>query len=1015
MTIKSLTKKIAELERAKQDKITSALAYGLLQGALNHLQDLTDQELPLSSNEIGFLTEVKARNLVTEDEIKKTADLYELNPERLEELRSHGAVDWLSKSEQSILDQIDKRVFLGQDSQSLQALTQRKWLDLFSQNEKDFLTEIQRHAISQDDHLKIGLLRAKFQISKERWEQWLHSDTVVMLTEPEKKWLAKLASGATPKKLEEAQEQLGLKQTFHLMERVQFKATGEHHVRYSPFVTNLFAHKTSRAKVNWRQTAQEVSDFQTIGELIPKDIANCLADRQGQSLSYWQKQRLKQFDDMKILRPEFFEQKLWQAIKPQERTWLLTPKSTELTEHAKIRRQELMLLFSKSMLTTQHESLLTNQEYFFLAALRRKPASDLMALAQKYHCNPESLKDRGYLDFLSKAEFEVLARAQNGTLEASEQETLLDLKKRRFYLPANAQEFAFLQAVAAQNIGSKEDLKPLLDRFLISEKQLAVLKNKGFIDYLDEYERQFCEAMMQNSDKEHLKAVAGTLNIDSPWRLKKRLILSGPEHSKTIDEAVKVDPEAKYRFTARINYKEPPSLLSHRLILETNYKPELTAQDSRLIFLENIENENIVYKDLERLTELKACHIQATDLPITSNAELAFMQKIANRSLDLATLQKIGQDDFKISLDQIDWLINKGFITAKNDKFTNNWQEPSTLLNARIWHNMPAPNSRWASQLLTELGITEPYAGLKLALNSKTKPIDIGHKLGDYALYFKILRREHLSAFEAQRLASMRANGVHPESPEFSRLIKEEPSSWRLKEARKQSYLHHYEKAYGVNKEALHFTNKFKQVSHEQLLQIGLSEEEIARYCQGIKGQHRLLENHILPTPKGPIRYYSISHKGPISGRAFLEQDLPKNQIAIRPQQRKDLLFHDLKVVDSVLAVIADRKNQGWQVKEIHNEASQYSLTKAGLKNENRQGGPSFMDAVVIFEEIQSQGSGGSKTETIAIEYGNYDLTRMAAKLANCQFDQAFVFARQDFIKRYERNFHIPNISYRAI
>ncbi len=1014
MNLTNITKKIAELERSKQDKLASALSHGLLQGVFSPFQEPTDQDLPLNSQELGFLTEIKARNLTSEDEITQTAALYELTTERLAELRGHGAIDWLSKSEQTLMEQFKKSGFLGHDSQMIQSLNQRKWLDLFTQNEKDFLCEVQRHDMTQDDHLKLGILRAKYQIPGERWQHWLQSKTVSILTKPEKRWLEKLSTGAGEEKLAEAREQLGLAQTFHLMQRVDFNANGERFVDFKPKVASLVAHTMARNKVNWRQTSGEQPAFQTVGILTPKEVASFLQDRQGQSLSYWQKQRLKQFDDLKFSKPEIFAQKLWQTLKPQEQAWLLTPEKAELPEHAMTRHKELSPLFAEPTLAAQKSKLISNQEYFFLAGLRRDPTSDIASLANSYQCCPDSLKERGYLDFLSQAELEVLKRAQQGESQVGDQDALMDLKKRRFYLPATSQELAFLQAVAAKKIASKDALKPLTEQFFISEKQLASLRKRGFIDYLDDNERQFCQAMLKISDKTELAAIAANLQIANPWYLKRRLTVTEDGLHKTINETVKIDSEAKFRFQARILYQEPLSLLNQRLNLKIDAKPDFNAHDSWLYSQQSPSEQNLAYKDLERLIELKCCNVQAAELPILANAELAFLEKISKRSLDFATLKKIGQDDFQVGTPQLDWLIKNNFITTKNDKFTSLWQEPLALLHARIWLNMPAKESRWANQLLANLGIPEPSAELQLALNSKTKPVALDRKLGDYDLYFKLLRQEPLNTAEAKRLLLMRTNGVHPESPEFGNFVKEEPASDRLKGTRKRAYMQHYEKGYGVNQAVLHLTNKFKQISHDQLRQVGLSEDEIARYSQGING-HRLLEKHVLPTPIGPIRYYSISHQGPISGRAFLLRDLHEKQISEKPQQRKDLVFHDLKVVDSVLAVIAERKNQGWRVKEIHNESKQYSLTKTGLKNEERKDGPSYMDAVVVFEEVQSQGSSGGKTETIAVEYGNYTVARMAAKLANCQFDHAFVFARKDFIKRYEKYIHIPNVSYRVI
>ena len=183
-------------------------------------------------------------------------------------------------------------------------------------------------------------------------------------------------------------------------------------------------------------------------------------------------------------------------------------------------------------------------------------------------------------------------------------------------------------------------------------------------------------------------------------------------------------------------------------------------------------------------------------------------------------------------------------------------------------------------------------------------------------------------------------------------------------------------------------------------------------------GKHRLLRKFVLPQHGAePIVYYGLSHDGPISGRKFLERlGIAKSAIAERPQQRKDLLLHDLKVVDAVQIVREMKRTEGYIPRKILNESMQFSSAKTGLGNSERAGGPAFLDSQIVFaipEEIaQQMGRGGGSTETIGVEYGNYSLERMQKKLESGKFDHAYVFAKPEYVAIYQRNIIVANVTY---
>lgn len=325
----------------------------------------------------------------------------------------------------------------------------------------------------------------------------------------------------------------------------------------------------------------------------------------------------------------------------------------------------------------------------------------------------------------------------------------------------------------------------------------------------------------------------------------------------------------------------------------------------------------------------------------------------------------------------------------------------------------------WDSvKILLELKIEEPNFLLKGLLKDNIH-IHPQQKIEDYSLFLKVHFKETLNQSESDRLIHLRENGIHPElSYSF---LADEPSSWNMKAARKQAFIHHFKERYQINMQIIDFVNKFKQVTHEQLLKLGLSSGEIDRYVRGIENDKvpfggKILNRHTLHTPKGKILYYSIQHKGLVSGRSLLETRLPKELIAERPQQRQDLLFHDLKVVDCVLQMSKELEEKGYKILEVKNEASQYSDAKSGKSNNWRKDGPSFMDAVLIVEEPIDESlslSGGSKS--IAVEYGNYTNERMMSKIENSSFDQAFVFSNTTFQQKYSQLSITQNVVFRSI
>ena len=321
-----------------------------------------------------------------------------------------------------------------------------------------------------------------------------------------------------------------------------------------------------------------------------------------------------------------------------------------------------------------------------------------------------------------------------------------------------------------------------------------------------------------------------------------------------------------------------------------------------------------------------------------------------------------------------------------------------------------------SSIILKHLQIDEPDNKLLSILSEdKLSPPPFKQKTIDYEIALKIFREDPLSSFEKARLSELRRNGVHSESLEYKRWLYQDCKSRKMHFAQERAFKNNYRKKYGVNLEVLKFVNSFKQVSHDSLLKIGLSEKEILRYSEGIptdngksSGRQKLLTKAILPNPRKDIPYYYITHKGVVSGRSFLKEMMKKAEINSRPQQRQDLLFHDLKVPECVLETQKMYEKKGWKLKEIKNESAQYSDIKKSVQNGDRKNGPAFMDAQMIFTKIEAGGSSnspskGKMTIVVGVEYGNYVNERMASKTENSIYDEAHVFSNERYMKQYQK------------
>ncbi|MBY0517482.1 MAG: hypothetical protein K2P81_11265 [Bacteriovoracaceae bacterium] len=753
----------------------------------------------------------------------------------------------------------------------------------------------------------------------------------------------------------------------------------------------------------------------------------------------------------KKLARELLKEKQDKKLRPQEKADLLalrlSPENEKLFSDNRIKRlRELEHSISNEELLS---SLIPNKHYFFLSQLREEKLSsegDIIDLAKGYNLNKsdvQELRKQGFLDYVEDGfdiieEYEkelkdyVKKRGFLSSLTESEKSLLHSISDTEITLDSNNPELVSLKRRGHLDILTKNEQAFLKDgakienlhRYDLSSSDYYRLKEriefhiKGEVKSIDDSgltirEKDFITNHLSTGEKE-----SPGFSKDHAQKLIQRIERYIGQEIKGIDYRASIRLNDIYDFTAKVYYRETSPILSFREKRPLDYYSYVSAKDAS-IYLRGQSGEHLSKRELDRYTEIVAAKDLTFLKYVPSNTELAFLRKIHTRKIDTELAIKIGKNDFGLEKEAVYHLMLNQFISVSNGFGKNEWIEPKSLYNARVWQSTFQRHSfEDAVKILSELKLEEPNFFIK-ELIKNNYPIYPQQKTEDYGLFLKVHFKDSLNLSELNRLIHLRENGIHPEL-NYS-FLTEEPSSWNMKSARKQAFIQHFKERYQINMQVIDFVNKFKQVTHDQLLKLGLSSGEIDRYVRGIENDKipfggKILNRHTLHTPKGKILYYSIQHRGLVSGRSLLETRLPKELIAERPQQRQDLLFHDLKVVDCVLQVSAELKEKGLKILEIKNEASQYSDAKAGKMNNWRKDGPSFMDAILIVEELDSEAlslSGGTKS--IAVEYGNYTNERMMSKIENSSFDQAFVFSNTTFQQKYAQLSITQNVVFRSI
>jgi hypothetical protein len=1001
MDLSRLTHAVArEEERQKRQDINVNVIGALARGALfSSGHSSSFERETLSDLEVSFLSEIKSGRLTDEKDIYDLGGRFGLPETRLREMQGR-YFEALSAEERLLLNAISEVPGL-EHGPAFKSLEQKGFVYVLSPAQRTFLDELGALDLSKDRDSRVLSLAERHGINFETLASFQKAGVINVPSDSELLWLNAFKAGAGRDELQKIADAHDIR-SYSLKNRISIDSEARRNVRFNAIVKEGPVLLFDEPKVRWYEAADKVSIRKLAAVETPsREDLRLLADP-SRSHSVWQSIRCQRLQESKVSDKHFMRE-LFSTLGSNEKAAILAVDASDLTRRQAAFRAEFGHVFDNSLRKSERAQLISNDEYFFLAALRRDPSA-MDSLSQRYGVTPSKLKASGHLDYLDDDEKEVLLAAGNGKdLSEHELEKLEELRKRGFVHSVRDQERSFLEYVQRVKPPHKAALLEIGERFLFDETKLQGLKSRGFLDYLDQNEIDYLREMQGKPDDP--EAVRLKHDVMKPARFKGRMLADG------IDQTVTVDMEDKLRLNPRVQYREDRGLLEARISRQGSYRPLLQEADVAILVkvTEGVQRPSLA--EFERYAELKAAGLSFESIVFPSNTEVAFLRKVAWRRENPDTLRSIARTDFGLSPEDVERLERGGYLSTRGGKYKP-YSEPALIQNARVWLNS-------SESMRKKLGLNQPSDAVLRVLKDRAKPTKVGEKLMDYEIYFKIQRGEKLLRNEQERLGFLRENGVHPEGRDFQEWMSIEPKSWRMKDARREAYLGHYEKAYGVNLEVLTFLNTFKQMTGEQLIREGLSEDELKRYAEGVSGgKHRLLRKYVLPQHgAAPVVYYGLSHDGPISGRKFLERmGISKSAIAERTQQRKDLLLHDLKVVDAVQIVRDMKRADGLVPKKILNESMQFSNAKTGLGNSERAGGPAFLDAQIVFAQLeeptQQQGRGGGSTETIGVEYGNYSLERMQKKLEAGKFDHAYVFAKPEYVAIYQRNIPVANVTY---
>lgn len=1024
---KKIERVLAQEDHLREEK-NRQIGYDVI-GALTPLPGSHFKEYrELTEKEASLLLFASENELFLEEDLIKACSDLGYDQELLQIMVEEDILKPMTKGEYVELMDYDQ---IGDGPMPMEvekSLKEKGYMRELSEKELAFLQEYSEMGSGKDNRLAVSMLGVKYGLNASRRESLLRPPFYSELRDDQRSILEMVEAGKSIEQVADFARKKDFAYRKLLEDRFSFDLiSGERKVNYKPEISGAVQFDM-RLQTKFKKTIENIDVSKVnISEVRRSDID--LLNSEADKISYLSKLR-RQVLAEQILSSQSLKDQLFETLTEQEKAFYLANRE-ELDSFELEKAEKVKALFGAEYLASKKDALISNNEYFFLAAVRRQDKHHV-ALSQDYKVSLESLKDRGLVDFLSEVEDEIIQsyrfseKKTSRELTESDLKVLEDLRERHFI--SNAGKFeGFLRALEEEDKQAAElqneektlrrsSLLQRAEKALISRKELEGLRSRGFVDYLDEEDEKLLQRF-----KNHPDEVKDSLNEKYGRKRSEQILKRVIPASGEVDLRVRFDLKEKFRNTPRVQYREKESVLKNRLSRPYTADTNITRKDNDLIIRRYL-GDDLPFTKIERCLELKLAGKSIDNVYIPSNKDKSFLDQIAYRELDHELFKRIALEDFKIDENTYTSLVEGGFIATFQKKDKNHgekletiekvlpYQELDEIRKARVYVNATPADKK---------NLEKPSKKVFLLLKDKTKKHPIKPKVGDYELYFVLQRGEKLSKSQQRRIQLLEENGRSKDSANFKNFTNKESNSYRMKGARTSAFLKHYEATQGkVDLKALRHLNTFKQMTASQLNYVGLDDKTIMRYSEGVKEikNSNLFNKHIAISKEGPIEYFSLNHEGPVSGRKFLERaKVNKKLIAKRPQGRADLIHHDLKVVDAVQKVVEIKKVEGKRLVRVENESMQYSAAKLGSMNHERAGGPSFMDAVLIFEEDIIGPQQAGKEEVVAVEYGNYPTKRMVSKIQSAKFDQAFVYSNQVHQKRYTKHINQQNVIFGVI
>ncbi|MBX9837910.1 MAG: hypothetical protein K2X69_06290 [Silvanigrellaceae bacterium] len=1032
--------------------------------ALTQFPELKEilEEKKLKWNEKLFIGELKKQGI---SEIENLSKEFKITDERIQHFKDLKIIDILTKEEIESLSSLKEKLkdqglenssiesirlnLNKEEIKTFESMRTRGFITVFKENELDFIKEFNKEASTSKNELEI--MKLKYNINNSKLLIFNNLNYIIIKSEDEINFLNDI------KKNENA-----------------------------PIKELLDKHNISfnRSQEIYKDTKKEYSlDVLNSENIIKyKDYKNeWIIDKNNGNLKDFYEHKFNyKYNDISVLKSSDSKNEIKKYIlnesinfEENKERFLKTIGTKKIYQYSKdILEDKKLENFLDNFIGKDYfkdNFKIDNYHLFIMKDILEKKTD--LEIAEKYSITAseiiiikDELSKKGYMSFLSKDEKEILEKVKldieeridkygqlsiDLSLEYKNIEKLVGNKTNHIHIDVLKQEEILFLEIAKNFNNYDFDSKDIKNDELVKKKVLCDIEKMAFYDYkninVNKLVNKNCIEVITGEKLSYLKEISSNnmLSNDEKNFLMDKYDINYYE-AKKLDKTLifikknKINLDKNYLVVTNEGigvyvqdnialFKEPSNEILLRDKCEISIKNEINKKDFK-VFLKNKMGEDLSFNEAVRLKELECTGFNFDFKDIPSNQELIAFNQLLSRKLDKEKLIKYSSD-FQIDKDRIEFLIQNSILkySKEKEKYELNYEEPKSLQNFRNYS--AAKNKNVPFVFLQKIKVSENLLNnheIKDIMANKANIKSFKLKSTDFNLYYKIKNNESLTYFEHKRIKDFQLAGIMYEGKLMEKtLFDPELKGSRLIAERKKELLDNFLKENNFNREKINdillFINTFKQVSKDNLIKNNaLSEDEINTLVK-----NKIIDQH---SSKKTGKYYSIQHIGELSGRTFLEEVIDKKNIQKTIQNREDLIFHDLKVVDCFLKVKEEYENNGYFVKKIMNETSQYSENKRNVQNDMRKSEAPYMDCIVEFEkkltiqldsenEIKSSSGSSSETITVAIEFGDYKLSTMSKKVESAKYDVAEVFSSQkNLVEKYINSIKISRqVRYRTI